>query len=144
MNKFFVLLLVLFVVMLVLVVYVVGNFDCQLCYNLFGWLLIYKIVFGIGMVICSNGVSMLVCIEVKGGGLIVGKLKIINGCGSFIGVVSVNELLGIYVLVGVYVGVVKFSNVQVMIKGDILLVLFGIGKGWDLGVDGVVFIISWC
>lgn len=31
-----------------------------------------------------------------------------------------------------------------MIKGDVLLVLVGMGKGWDLGVGVGCFIIEWC
>ena len=71
-------------------------------------------------------------IEVKGGGLTVGKSKITNGRGSFTGAVSVNELLGTYASVGAHAGAVKSSNAQVMTKGDISLALSGTGKGWDL------------
>ncbi len=76
---------------------------------------------------------MPVRIEVKGGGLTVGKSKITNGRGSFTGAVSVNELLGTYASVGAHAGAVN-SNAQVMTKGAISLALSGTGKGWDLGV----------
>jgi len=119
-----------------------GNLDCQLRYNLSGWSLIYKTASGNGTVSCSNGTSLPVRIEVKGGGLTVGKSKITNGRGSFTGAVSVNELLGTYASVGAHAGAVKSSNAQVMTKGDISLALSGTGKGWDLGVDGAAFTIS--
>lgn len=119
-----------------------GNLDCQLRYNLSGWSLIYKTASGTGTVRCSNGASLPVRIQMKGGGLTVGKSKITNGRGSFTGAVSVNELLGTYASVGAHAGAVKSSNAQVMTKGDISLALSGTGKGWDLGVDGTAFTIS--
>lgn len=73
--------------------------------------MLYKIVLGIGIIICDNGVCILVKIIVKGGGLMVGKFRIVDGKGKFFGVYVVNDLFGFYVLVEVYVGVEKFGNV---------------------------------
>jgi len=119
-----------------------GNLDCQLRYNLSGWSLIYKTASGNGTIHCTNGSSMPVRIQLKGGGLTVGKSKITDGRGSFTGASSVGELLGTYASVGAHAGAVKSSNAQVMTKGDISLALSGTGKGWDLGVDGAAFTIS--
>jgi len=142
MNKPFALLLALSAATLAPAAHAAGNLDCQLRYNLSGWSLIYKTASGNGTVSCSNGTSLPVRIEVKGGGLTVGKSKITNGRGSFTGAVSVNELLGTYASVGAHAGAVKSSNAQVMTKGDISLAMSGTGKGWDLGVDGAAFTIS--
>ncbi len=142
MKKSFALLLALSAASLAPAAHAAGNLDCQLRYNLSGWSLIYKTASGNGTVTCSNGASLPVRIEMKGGGLTVGKSKITNGRGSFTGAVSVNELLGTYASVGAHAGAVKSSNAQVMTKGDISLALSGTGKGWDLGVDGAAFTIS--
>jgi len=142
MNKPLVLLLALAAASLAPAAHAGGNLDCQLRYNLSGWSLIYKTASGNGTLHCSNGATMPVRIQLKGGGLTVGKSKITNGRGSFTGAVSINELLGTYASVGAHAGAVKSSNAQVMTKGDVSLALSGTGKGWDLGVDGTAFTIS--
>lgn len=134
MNTSFALLLALSAASLAPAAHAAGNLDCQLRY--------YKTASGNGTVTCSNGASMPVRIQMRGGGLTVGKSKITNGRGSFTGAVSVNELLGTYASVGAHAGAVKSSNAQVMTKGDISLALSGTGKGWDLGVDGTAFTLS--
>jgi len=142
MNKPLVLLLALAAASLAPAAHAGGNLECQLRYTLSGWSLIYKTASGNGTLQCSNGATMPVRIQLKGGGLTVGKSKITNGRGSFTGAVGINELLGTYASVGAHAGAVKSSNAQVMTKGDVSLALSGTGKGWDLGVDGTAFTIS--
>ncbi|WP_295557201.1 hypothetical protein [uncultured Stenotrophomonas sp.] len=142
MNKPFALLLALSAAALVPAAHAAGNLDCELRYNLSGWSLIYKTASGNGTVTCSNGASLPVHIQMKGGGLTVGKSKITNGRGNFTGAISIDQLLGTYASVGAHAGAMKSSNAQVMTKGDISLALSGTGKGWDLGVDGTAFTLS--
>ncbi len=142
MNKPFALLLALSAAALVPAAHAAGNLDCELRYNLSGWSLIYKTASGNGTVTCSNGASLPVHIQMKGGGLTVGKSKITNGRGNFTGAISIDQLLGTYASVGAHAGAMTSSTAQVMTKGDISLALSGTGKGWDLGVDGTAFTLS--
>lgn len=111
-----------------------GNIDCELHYNLAGWSVLYKTASGTGTIQCDNGTRIPVKITAKGGGLTVGKSKIVDGKGKFSGAYSVNDLIGSYVAVEAHAGADKSSNAQVMTKGDVSLALAGTGKGWDLGV----------
>ncbi|MEN5069703.1 hypothetical protein ABE473_14300 [Stenotrophomonas sp. TWI700] len=111
-----------------------GNIDCELHYNLAGWSVLYKTASGTGTIQCDNGARIPVKITAKGGGLTVGKSKIVDGKGKFSGAYSVNDLIGSYASVEAHAGADKSSNAQVMTKGDISLALAGTGKGWDLGV----------
>lgn len=111
-----------------------GNIDCELHYNLAGWSVLYKTASGTGTISCDNGARIPVKISVKGGGLTVGKSKIVDGKGRFSGAYSVNDLIGSYASVEAHAGADKSSNAQVMTKGDVSLALAGTGKGWDLGV----------
>ncbi len=111
-----------------------GNIDCELHYNLAGWSVLYKTASGTGTISCDNGARIPVKITVKGGGLTVGKSKIVDGKGKFSGAYSVNDLIGSYASVEAHAGADKSSNAQVMTKGDVSLALAGTGKGWDLGV----------
>jgi len=70
----------------------------------------------------------------QGGGLTVGKSKIVDGKGKFSGAYSLDDLIGSYASVEAHAGADKSSNAQVMTKGDVSLALAGTGKGWDLGV----------
>lgn len=119
-----------------------GNISCELRYNLSGWSLIYKTASGTGTIACDNGVRLPVRLSVKGGGLTIGRSKIVDGRGQFSGAYSVNDLYGTYAAVGAHAGVVRSSGAQAMTKGDISLALAGTGQGWDLGVDGAAFTIS--
>jgi len=119
-----------------------GNIACDISYNLSGWSLFYKTASGNGTIRCENGSTIPVTIKVRGGGLTVGKSKIVNGKGSFTGAYTVNDLLGTYAAVGAHAGAVRSSGAQVMTKGDISLALAGTGEGWDLGVDGTAFTIE--
>ncbi|WP_422509230.1 hypothetical protein [Stenotrophomonas sp. GZD-301] len=111
-----------------------GNIDCELHYNLAGWSVLYKTASGTGTITCDNGARIPVKITAKGGGLTVGKSKIVDGKGKFSGAYSLNDLLGSYASVEAHAGADKSSNAQVMTKGDVSLALAGTGKGWDLGV----------
>lgn len=111
-----------------------GNIDCKLRYNLAGWSVLYKTASGTGTITCDNGARIPVKITAKGGGLTVGKSRIVDGKGKFSGAYAVNDLLGSYASVEAHAGAEKSGNAQVMTKGDVSLALAGTGKGWDLGV----------
>ncbi len=119
-----------------------GNIDCELKYNLSGWSVFYKTASGTGTITCDNGSRIPVKITVKGGGLTVGKSKIVDGKGRFSGAYSVNDLIGSYASVEAHAGADKSSSAQVVTKGDVSLALAGTGKGWDLGVAGSKFTIE--
>lgn len=119
-----------------------GNVDCKLRFNLSGWSVFYKTSSGSGTVHCSNGQSMSVKINAKGGGLTVGKSRIENGVGEFSGVHNISEVLGTYATAEAHAGAVKSSKAQVMTKGEVSLALAGKGEGWDLGVAFGKFVIS--
>lgn len=119
-----------------------GNLDCKLRFNLSGWSVFYKTAKGTGTITCSNGATIPVKISAKGGGLTIGKSKIVDGKGSFTGAYSVNDLFGTYGGAEAHAGAVKSSNAQVVTKGDISLALAGTGEGWDLGVAFGNFVIS--
>jgi len=119
-----------------------GNLECSLRFNLEGWSVFYKTAKGTGTITCSNGASIPVSISAKGGGLTVGKSKIVDGKGSFTGAYSVNDLFGTYGGAEAHAGAVKSSNAQVVTKGDISLALAGTGEGWDLGVGFGNFVIT--
>lgn len=111
-----------------------GNISCELQYTLEGWSVFYKTATGTGTIHCENGTTIPVKITAKGGGLTVGKSKIVDGKGRFTGAYTVEDLIGTYAAVEAHAGADKSSNAQVMTKGDISLALAGTGKGWSLGV----------
>lgn len=119
-----------------------GNIDCRLEYQMSGWSLIYKTASGTGTVSCDNGTRIPVRIGLKGGGLTVGRSKIVDGKGRFTGAYTVDELFGTYAAVGAHAGASRSSGATAMTKGDISLALAGTGEGWDLGVDGAAFTIE--
>jgi len=119
-----------------------GNIECNLRYDMSGWSVFYKTASGTGTITCDNGMTMPVKLKVKGGGLTVGKSKIVDGTGRFSGAYSPNDLFGTYAAVGAHAGVIRSSGAAAMTKGDISLALAGTGKGWDLGIDGTAFTIE--
>jgi len=119
-----------------------GNVQCKLSFHMSGWSVFYKESSGSGTIKCSNGQSMTVKLQAKGGGLTVGKSTIDHGRGEFSGVSSINELLGTYGSAEAHAGAVKSANAQVLTKGEVSLALSGTGGGWDLGVAVGNFIIS--
>jgi hypothetical protein len=111
-----------------------ANVTCKMTFSMSGWSAFYKTASGSGTIKCSNGQSMNVKLEAKGGGLTVGKSSIEDGRGQFSEVYNINELLGSYVAAEAHAGAVKSSQAQVMTKGEVSLALSGTGRGWDLGV----------
>lgn len=116
--------------------------DCRLDFSMSGWSIFYKTASGNGTVSCSNGQSMAVRIETRGGGLSVGRSRIDNGTGVFSSVRDIREVLGGYASAEAHAGAVRSANAQVVTKGPVSLALSGTGDGWDLGVAFGAFIIS--
>ena len=108
--------------------------DCKLKFNISGWSAFYKRSSGTGTITCTNGQSMRVRIEARGGGPTVGKSSIKNGTGEFSGVDTITQLLGNYVSAEAEAGAVKSAKAQVVTKGEISLALSGTGEGWEIGV----------
>jgi hypothetical protein len=110
------------------------DISCTMTFNMQGWSAFYKTASGNGTIHCSNGKSMKVKLEAKGGGLTVGKSSIEDGQGKFSAVGTTDELFGTYVAAEAHAGAVKSSGVQVMTKGEVSLALSGTGRGFDLGI----------
>jgi hypothetical protein len=108
--------------------------TCHLTFTMSGWSAFYKTSSGTGTIKCSNGQSMNVKLEAKGGGLTVGKSTIEDGKGEFSAVKSISEVLGSYVEAEAHAGAVKSAKATVMTKGEVSLALSGTGRGWDLGI----------
>ncbi len=119
-----------------------GKVSCELRFQMSGWSIFYKESNGSGTIKCSNGESMAVKLQARGGGLTVGKSTIEDGHGEFSGVQSINDLIGTYVSAEAHAGAVKSAKAQVVTKGEVSLALSGTGSGWDLGVAVGNFIIS--
>ena len=108
--------------------------KCTLAFTMHGWSAIYKTASGRGTIHCSNGKSLHVLLEAKGGGLTVGK-SVESGRGEFSGVDALSELPGSYIAAEVQAGALKSAQAQVMTKGEVSLALSGKGRGWDLGIS---------
>ncbi len=119
-----------------------GNVDCTLRFNMAGWSIFYKTASGTGTVTCDNGQSRAVSLSAKGGGITVGKSKILDGIGEFSGVRSIDEVFGSYAAAEAHAGASKSSKAQAMTKGEVSLALAGKGQGWDLGIAFGKFTIS--
>jgi hypothetical protein len=111
-----------------------GDVDCKLRFTMSGWSAFYKRADGTGTVTCSNGQSMAVKLQARGGGLTAGKSTIRNGVGEFSGVQSIDNVLGSYASAEAHAGAVKSAKGQVVTKGEVSLALSGTGEGWDLGI----------
>lgn len=111
-----------------------GDITCKMTYSLSGWSAFYKTASGTGTVNCSNGQSMSVKIETKGGGLTFGKYKIRNGFGQFANVDDIRDVLGSYATAEAHASAEKSASAQAMTNGKVSLALSGKGKGWSLGV----------
>jgi hypothetical protein len=116
--------------------------KCKMTFSMKGWSAFYKTASGAGHIKCSNGQAFNVKLNVKGGGLSVGKSVIEKGKGQFSDVASTSELFGSYVVAEAHAGAVKSAKATVMTKGEVSLALSGVGRGWDLGVDFVTLTIS--
>jgi len=111
-----------------------GSIDCNLKFTISGWAAFYKRSSGTGTITCSNGQSMRVRLEARGGGPSVGKSTIKNGKGDFAGVNDIRDTLGSYVSAEAQAGAVKAAKGQVVTKGEVSLALSGTGEGWEIGV----------
>jgi hypothetical protein len=111
-----------------------ADVDCKLRFTMSGWSAFYKRADGTGTVTCSNGQSMAVKLQARGGGLTAGKSTIRNGVGEFSGVQSIDNVLGSYASAEAHAGAVKSAKGQVVTKGEVSLALSGTGEGWDLGI----------
>ena len=119
-----------------------GDVTCELSFQMSGWSVFYKESSGSGKIKCSNGQSMAVKLQARGGGLTFGKSTIDDGHGEFSGVSDINELIGSYASAEAHAGAVKSAKAQVVTKGEVSLALSGTGSGWDVGVAVGNFIIS--
>lgn len=119
-----------------------GSVDCTLRFNMAGWSIFYKTASGTGTVTCDNGQSRAVRLSAKGGGITVGKSKIVDGVGEFSGVRSIDEVFGSYAAAEAHAGASRSSKAQAMTKGEVSLALAGTGQGWDLGIAFGKFTIA--
>lgn len=119
-----------------------ADLTCDLNYSMSGWSVFYKRSSGEGTVTCSNGQSLPVKIEGRGGGLSFGKSRIVDGFGRFSGVREIREVLGAYATAEANAAAGQAVKAQVVTKGPISLALTGKGEGVELGVAFGSFIIS--
>lgn len=119
-----------------------GDLTCKMNYSLSGWSAFYKTASGTGTVNCSNGQSLAVRIQTKGGGVTFGKYKIVNGFGEFANVDDIRDVLGSYVTAEAHAAAEKSASAQAMTNGKVSLALSGKGKGWSLGVAFSKFTIE--
>ncbi|MBX3712604.1 MAG: hypothetical protein KF800_11635 [Lysobacter sp.] len=119
-----------------------GNLTCKMNYSLSGWSAFYKTASGTGTVKCSNGQSLPVRIETKGGGVTFGKYKIVNGFGEFANVGDIRDVIGSYATAEAHAAAEKSASAQAMTNGKVSLALSGKGKGWSLGVAFSKFTIE--
>ncbi len=119
-----------------------GDLTCKMRYELSGWSAFYKTASGTGTIRCSNGQSMSVRIEAKGGGLTVGKYRIRDGIGQFANVGDIREVLGSYATAEAHAAAEKSASAQAMTNGEVSLALSGKGRGWSLGVAFSKFTIE--
>jgi hypothetical protein len=108
--------------------------KCEMTFSMKGWSAIYKRSSGKGTITCSNGQSVSVKLEARGGGLTAGKSSIENGRGEFSAVKDISEIYGSYAAAEAHAGAVKSSGARAMTKGEVSLALSGTGRGWDLGI----------
>jgi hypothetical protein len=119
-----------------------GKVTCRMDFSLSGWSAIYQTADGTGKVTCSNGQTMAVKIDAKGGGLTVGKYQLDDGQGRFTGVTDVHDVLGSYATANAHAGAAGSAHAAAMTKGSVSLALSGTGKGWDIGAGFEGFTIK--
>jgi hypothetical protein len=115
---------------------------CTMKYTLSGWSVFYKTASGRGTVSCSDGSTLKVRLDSKGGGLTFGKSTIDNGTGEFSGVHDIRDVLGDYAQGGAHGGAGTSAGVMGLTKGEVSLSLKGEGRGVDAGIDFGKFTIS--
>ncbi|HEX6612346.1 MAG TPA: hypothetical protein VF022_00575 [Rhodanobacteraceae bacterium] len=116
--------------------------KCHMDFTLSGWSIIYQTADGTGTVTCSNGESMPVKLDAKGGGLTVGKYKLTDGRATFSHVTDIQQILGSYATANAHAGVVRSGHAAAMTKGNVSMSLTGNGQGWDIGAGFESFSIS--
>ena len=119
-----------------------GELSCTLRYDMTGVSVFYKHSTGTGTIRCSNGQTLAVKIEAKGGGITFGKSEIHDGVGKFSGVTSIRDTLGGYATGEANAAAGKAVKAQVVTKGPVSLALTGKGRGVEVGVSFGSFIIS--
>ena len=109
--------------------------QCTMKFTIKGWSVFYKTAEGSGRVTCSNGQRADVKIELTGGGLTFGKMEILDGEGTFSGVLNIDEIFGGYAAAEAHAGAVKSAQASVYTKGEVSLALSGTGRGINIGID---------
>jgi hypothetical protein len=110
-----------------------GPTSCSIEFNLKGWSAIYETASGTGKIKCSNGQTARASLKSKGGGLTFGKMKIVDGVGTFSEVTDISEVFGEYAVAETDAALGKSADAQVLTKGSVSLALAGKGKGIELG-----------
>jgi hypothetical protein len=108
--------------------------QCHLSYDLEGWSIVYKTSRGQGRITCKNGQSADVKIVTHGGGATLGRIRVVDGGGSFSSVEDISDLYGSYAEAMVHAGVGAAADARVMMKGNVNLSLSGTGQGINLGL----------
>lgn len=116
--------------------------DCELKFSMESWSILYKAGEGEGTISCDNGQKVPVALKTRGGGLTVGKAKIIEGKGDFSKVHSIDELFGSYATAEAHAAAGDAAMAQALTKGEVSLALSGTGKGVNLGFDFGKFTIT--
>lgn len=116
--------------------------ECRMKFTMKSWSFFYKSGKGSGTITCNNGQKERVHLTGEGGGITVGKSKIVNGLGVFSDVSGINELFGNYASGEAHVGIGGSASARVLTKGDVSLTLTGTGTGVDLGINFGNFNIS--
>ena len=119
-----------------------GPTSCSIDFNLKGWSAIYETASGTGKIKCTNGQTARASLKSKGGGLTFGKMKIVNGIGTFSEVADISEVFGEYAVAETDAALGKAADAQVLTKGHVSLALAGKGKGVEFGFDFGRFIIA--
>lgn len=116
--------------------------KCEMHFTMKSWSILYKSGKGAGTITCDNGQKADVHLRMHGGGLTIGKGRIVNGHGIFSKVFGIEELFGSYAAAEAHAGAVKSASAQALTKGEVSLTLTGTGQGFDIGLDFGSFKIS--
>ena len=116
--------------------------HCEIEFALSGWSVFYKKADGEGTITCDDGQTAKVKISSRGGGLTVGKSKIVKGFGRFTEIERIDDLFGSYANAEAHAGAGKSAAASVVTKGEISLAFQGTGTGVDLGISFGKFTLS--
>jgi len=106
--------------------------SCTMAFESTEWALVVEAGNGQGKVTCENGQSADVRIELSGLGAALGEMKIDKGRAVFTNVKSIDEVFGSYTGSGGGGGAIKAGGGAALTKGDVSVVLYGVGRGMDL------------